>query len=157
MVDRRFTDEDLERNEDPEAVAGAVSGATGAGLGAGIGMAAAGPVGALLGALAGATGGWWAGKGMHNAIADIDRRETEFRRAHEHAGGTRPYDEVRHGYQLGFLAGRNPRYADATFADVEGDLRAAWVQAHLQDERPLSWIDVRASARAGFDIGRARG
>lgn len=156
MDEQRFSSRDLERNEDPEAVAGAVSGATGAGLGAGLGMAAGGPIGAILGALAGATGGWWAGKGMQQSIEDIDRADNDFRRAHEHAGATRPFDEVRHGYQIGYLAGRNPRYADGTFADAEKDLRTAWVHAHIEDRDPVPWEEVRPSARAGFDLGRTR-
>lgn len=157
MADERYSGRDLERNEDPEAVAGAVSGATGAGLGAGLGMAAAGPIGAIVGALAGAAGGWWAGRGAHSALEELDRQEQAFRRAHEHAGATRPYEEVRHGYQLGYLAGRNPRYGEAGFEEAEKDLRAAWVKAHHEDVRPVAWDDVRDSARAGFELARRKG
>lgn len=157
MDEQRFSDRDLERNEDPEKVAGAVTGATAAGLGAGLGMAALGPVGAVIGALVGATGGWWAGKGMQGAIEEIDRTDSEFRRVHEHAGAEHSYDEVRHGYQLGWLAGRNPRYADDTFAAAEPELRAAWVKAHLEESDPVSWDAVRGSARAGFDLARTSG
>ncbi|MGH7504729.1 MAG: hypothetical protein ACRELX_03725 [Longimicrobiales bacterium] len=154
MSDRRFSDRDLERNEDPEKIGGAVIGSTGAGIVGGIGLAALGPLGAIAGALAGAAGGWWAGKGVVRAVDDMDRADNEFRRAHEHAGATRPYDEVRHGYQLGYLAGRNPDYAAVEFSEVENDLRTAWVQAHRQDEHPVRWEDVRADARTGYELAR---
>src|SRR3954464_14827359 len=49
--------------------------ASGGTLGAATGMAlgvAAGPVGLVLGGIAGAVGGWWAGRGVANAITDDD-------------------------------------------------------------------------------------
>jgi len=153
MSDRRFSKRDLERNEDPEAIAGAVSSAASAGLVSGIGLAALGPLGAIAGALAGAVGGWWAGKGFHHAVTELDRAENQLRQAHEHAGATRPYEEARHGYQLGYLAGRNPDYADAAFSEVEDDLRAAWVQAHLQQPE-VHWEEVRGDARVGYEVAR---
>jgi uncharacterized protein YcfJ len=155
MGNKRFSKRDLERNEDPEAIAGAVAGATSAGLVSGIGLAALGPLGAIAGALAGAVGGWWAGKEFQHAMTEMDRAENQFRQAHEHAGATRPYEEARHGYQLGYLAGRNPDYADANFSVVEDDLRAAWVQAHLQDPK-VRWEEVRGDARVGYEVARER-
>jgi phage tail tape-measure protein len=156
MNERKHSDRDLERNEDPETMAGAVGGATGAGFGAAVGMAALGPVGVVVGALAGIAGGWWAGRGIEQAVEDVDRSDNAFRRAHEHARATRPYEETRHAYQLGFLAGRNPDHADGDFSTVEKDLRAAWVQAHVHDERPVPWEDVRGAARDGFELARRR-
>ncbi|MGH7448274.1 MAG: hypothetical protein ACRELT_11975 [Longimicrobiales bacterium] len=153
MSDDRSTDRDLKRNEDPESIAGAVMGATGAGTGGAIGFAALGPVGGVIGALAGAVGGWWAGNESQRAIADMDQIENQFRRAHEHAGARRPYQEVRHGYQLGYLAGRNPDHEAMEFQDVEADLRAAWVQAHLNLENAVPWEEVRDNARTGYEIG----
>lgn len=155
MSDKRFSKRDLERNEDPEAIAGAVAGAASAGFVSGIGLATLGPLGAVAGALAGAVGGWWAGKEFHHAVTEMDHVENQFRKAHEHAGAKRPYEEARHGYQIGFLAGRNPDYAHAEFAEVEDDLRAAWVQAHLQDPE-VSWEEVRADARMGYAVARER-
>lgn len=154
MSEHRFDERDLERNEDPEKVAGAVSGATGAGVGGGIGLAALGPLGAVIGALAGAAGGWWAGKEMQQAITETDRAENRFRDAHAHEGPARPYEEVRHGYRLGHLAGGNPHYADRSFLDVEEELRAAWVKAHLEDRDPVSWDEVRSHAQTGYEIRR---
>ena len=151
MSDEHFSKRDLERNENPEKIAGAVTGATSAGFGAAVGLAALGPVGAVAGALAGAIGGWWAGKEVHHAVVDMDKAENQFRQAHEHAGATRPYEEARHGYQLGYLAGRNPDYATSDFSEVEDDLRAAWVQAHLQ-EHSVPWEEVRRDARFGYEV-----
>lgn len=154
MSDGRFSDEDLERNEDPKAIAGSVTAAGGAGVGGAVGLGALGPLGGVVGALVGAVGGWWAGKGFQQAIDDMDRDEDRLRRAHDHAGAARPYEEVRHGYQLGYLAGRNPQYDGAAFDEVEKDLRAAWVKAHQQDEQPVRWEDVRPDARTGYEIAR---
>jgi hypothetical protein len=154
MTDDRFNDREMKRNEDPESIAGAVSGATGAGTGGAIGFVAGGPIGAVIGALAGAVGGWWAGTEAHSAIADMDASDNQFREAHEHAGATRPFDEVRHGYQLGYLAGRNPDHEDRDFEEIEKDLRAAWTQAHLNLENASGWEQVRAEARRGYEMGR---
>lgn len=145
------------QNEDPETVAGAVGGVTGIGAGAGLGLSLLGPIGAVIGALAGAMGGWWTGKGVLNAVEEVDRADDRFRRAHEHAGATGPFDEVRHSYQLGYIAGRNPQYADMSFAEIEDDLRGAWVQAHLHDRDPVPWEAVRDGVMRGYEVGRADG
>jgi hypothetical protein len=154
MSEDRFSARDLKRNEDPQTIARAVGSATGAGVGAGVGLAALGPVGAVVGALAGLAGGWWAGQGVEQAVEEVDRSDNRFRRAHEHAGATRPYEEVRHGYQLGFLAGRNPEHQERSFSEIEEGLRAAWVRAHLHDRAPVPWEEVRASASAGYELAR---
>jgi hypothetical protein len=150
----RHSERDLKRNEEPETIAGAVAGAAGAGAGAGLGLATLGPVGAVVGVLAGAAGGWWAGKGVQRGVEDVDRAENRFRRAHEHAGATRPYEEACHGYRLGYLAGRNPDYDALAFSEVEPDLRDAWVEAHIHDRQPIAWEDVRGEARSGFQLAR---
>lgn len=154
MSKRPYTKRDLERNEDPHAIAGSVAGATGASVGAGLGLAVLGPVGAIIGVLAGALGGYWAGQEIQQSAEAMNRSENAFRRAHEHAGANRPYEEVRHGYQLGYLAGKNPRYADGNFAAAEAELRAAWVKAHDEDATPVPWGDVREEARTGFELAR---
>jgi hypothetical protein len=154
MDDQRHSDRDLRRNEDPEVIAGAVTGAAGVGAGAALGLAALGPLGAVAGALAGAVGGWWAGKGLERGVEDLDRAEDRFRTAHERAGAIRPYTEARHGYRLGWLAGRNHDYAGLPFEKVEPDLRDAWVQAHLHDRDPVSWEDVRDTAQTGYALAR---
>ena len=144
------------RNEDPETVTGAVTGAAGAGAAAGAGLLVAGPLGGIIGALAGALGGWWAGREVVDAVQEVDREENRFRRAHEHAGATRPYEEARHAYRLGYVAARNPDNANRGFEEVEPALRDAWVQAHLHDRSPVPWEQVRAEVRSGFDVARER-
>jgi hypothetical protein len=154
MSDDRLSNRDKKRNEDPEAIAGAVGGAAGAGTGGAIGFAAGGPLGGVIGALAGALGGWWAGNEAQGAIAHMDEADNQFREAHEHAGAQRAFQEVRHGYQLGYLAGRNPEHEHADFAAVENDLRAAWTQAHLNIDNAVPWEEVRDEARTGYELGR---
>jgi hypothetical protein len=142
-----------ERTEDAKVMGGAVGAATG---GAAIGglTVALGPLGGLLGALAGIAGGWWAGEELVERVQEIDEKDNRFRHAHEHAGAERPYEEVRHAYQLGYLAARNPRYADRDFDDVEPDLGTAWFHAHQHEEGAVAWEHVRVDARRGFEVGR---
>lgn len=154
MNEDRHPDRDSGQNEDPETMASAVGGVTGIGAGAGLGLSILGPVGAVIGALAGAVGGWWTGKEVLHAVEDVDRADSRFRRAHEHAGATRPYDELRHSYQLGYLAGRNPQYADRSFAEIEDDLKGAWVQAHIHDRNPVPWDNVRDAVARGYEVAQ---
>jgi hypothetical protein len=157
MSDHRLSGRDQDRSDDPQTMGRAVGGAAGVGAGAGLGLTVLGPLGGVLGALAGAAGGWWAGKEVVSAVEEVDRADNQFRRAHEHAGATRPYEEVRHGYQLGHLAGRNPENADLTFAEIEDQLRGAWVQAHLHDRDPVPWDQVRSCAESGYELARREG
>lgn len=157
MADKRSTGRDTESHEDPQTMGGAVGGATGVAAGVGVGLATFGPIGAVVGALAGGAGGWWAGKELIQSVEEVDRSDNGFRRAHEHAGATRPYEEVRHAYQIGYLAGRNPDYADTPFSEIERDLGVAWVQAHLHDEDPVPWEDVAAEANRGYEMARKSG
>lgn len=156
MSDGRLSKRDNERNEDPSIMGGAVGGATGGGAGAAAGFAVLGPVGAVVGLLAGVAGGWWAGREIVESVEDVDRAENRFRRAHEHAGATRPYEECRHAYRLGYLAGRNPDYANTAYPDVEADLRTAWVKAHLHDTNPVPWEDIRDDVERGYQIAHER-
>jgi phage tail tape-measure protein len=157
MADRGSTDHGTRSHEDPQTMGRAVGGAAGVGAGVAVGLATFGPIGAVVGALAGGAGGWWAGKELIQSVEEVDRDDNRFRRAHEHAGATRPYEEVRHAYQIGYLAGRNPEYADAPFSEIERDLSAAWTQAHLHDGDPVPWEDVAADAERGYDLARERG
>lgn len=143
---------DEPEEEQAERAGGGAGGIVGAGLGAGAGLVL-GPIGAVVGALAGAAGGWWAGKQTVDALASFDEREDEhFRRTHERSDrGTRPYNEVRHAYQLGVLAGRNPDYVGRNFDTVEQDLQRAWDEAHGRGE---SWNNVRPYVDEGFTYGR---
>ena len=154
MDDRRFSRKDLEHNEDPQAVAGAISGATAASVGGSIGLAALGPLGGVIGLLAGAAGGWWAGKEIQESIDEMDTAEKNFRAAHSARAGDRTFEEVRHSYQIGYLAGRNPQYAGKSFDDVEDELRAAWVKSHLQEQSAVPWEETREHARAAFATAR---
>lgn len=151
------SDRSTDRTENPRAVGGAVGGVTGGAMVGGLALGPLGPLGAAIGALAGALGGWWAGEELVEAVEGMDAADNRLRRAHEHAGAERPYDEVRHAYQLGYLAGRNPRYSGATFDEIEKDLETAWTHAHRHDDQPVAWDDVRTSARAGYGVGREAG
>lgn len=156
-MDEQIRDDMRNESEDEQAetAGGGAAGIVGAGLGAGAGLVL-GPVGAVLGALAGAAGGWWAGKQTVDVLASFEETEDQhFRRVHERAPyATRPYDEVRHAYQLGVLAGRNPEYRGREFDTVEQDLQRAWDEARGHGE---SWDTVRAYVGEGFTYGRDDG
>ena len=133
---------------------GAVAGATGAAAAGAAGLAVLGPIGAVIGLLAGAAGGWWGGHEMTRAIQDVDRADNQLRQAHEHAGAETPYDEARHSYRLGYIAGRNPDYAQAPFTEVEDDLRTAWMNAHIEDRQRVAWQDIREQVRTGYEMAQ---
>lgn len=154
MTNRNLFGGDLKDNENPATIAGTVGGVAVASLGGGLGLVALGPVGVVIGALAGAAGGWWAGRELERVIEGLDRADGEFRTAHERSGHSRAFTEVRHAYQLGYLAGRNPRYGDAAFSAIEGELRAAWISAHDENEDPVTWDEIRAMVGGGFEIAR---
>lgn len=132
-----------------ESAGGFLGGSAGMALGA-IG----GPVGWVLGALAGAIGGWWAGRGIADAITidDDAAYRRAFDRLSDHASDRR-YEDVRPAYIAGHLAGRNPDYTGLPFEDVEADLRQSWTADVSRDCG--EWRAVRRYARVGFD--RARG
>lgn len=152
MTKRDPAEDGYDRNEDPRKVAGAVSGATAGTVGGGVGAAVGGPLGAVLGALVGIAGGWWAGREMHDSIASFDQLDDELA---THARDTgHPYGEVRHAYQLGYLAGRNPRYVEGGFDAAAKDLKTAWVHAHQEEEDPVRWEDIHENVRHGFESAR---
>lgn len=132
--------------------AGGLSGLT---AGAAIGSLA-GPLGAVIGAVAGAVGGWWA---VHAATAAHTRltpnQEAEFRSRHDRRPADAPpipYERARMAYQLGFVAGCNPRYASEGFADAEGELRLGW-DAGLAGEVG-TWEECRELVLIGFECAR---
>jgi hypothetical protein len=145
-----------DRNEDAQTLGGALGAATGGAMVGGLALGPLGALGGLIGALAGVVGGWWAGEELVSAVRDVDSADNRLRHAHEHAGAERPYDEVRHAYQLGYLAAQNPRYAHRDFAEVARDLETAWTHAHQHEDEPVAWDDVRTPARVGYDVGRRR-
>jgi hypothetical protein len=136
------------------ALGGAAAGATAGGL-------TLGPIGAVVGAIAGAVGGGWAGMaaGAASEEAPVDRDEAW--RSHYEALPDRPadlaYDRVRPAYHLGYLASRNPDYAERDFDTVERDLESGW-NASMRD-RHGEWSGVRAFAREAYEREgpRARG
>jgi hypothetical protein len=126
-------------------------------LGAVAGMsvgAVAGPVGLVLGGLAGALGGWWAGRGISEAITDYDDEDLRRHYAESpHHLADRSYADVSAAYVAGHLAGRNPEYAGRSFEQIEPDLRRGW-----SDEVATQvgeWSTVRSFALTAFE--RARG
>jgi len=140
-------------NRDSQTVGESAGGFLGGSAGAALG-AIGGPVGAVIGGLAGAIGGWWAGRGVADAITNDD--DVAFRRNFESTPdrlSDRSYDDVRTSYVAGHLAARNPDYAGRSFENVEPDLRRGW-NADLTKQGG-EWPAVRRYARASFD--RARG
>lgn len=155
--DRDHTPKDDMKNtsehEKADTVVGGLGGLGGLAAGAAGGLVL-GPVGAVVGALAGVAGGWWAGTQVVDAAADFDAEDSHYRRAHESSrAGAREYDEVRHAYQLGHLAARNPDYRDTGFDRIEPDLRRAWVDAHGASG---DWDAVRPYVDRGFKRARER-
>lgn len=143
------------RTENTEAVGGAIGGMTGGGVAGGLAMGALGPLGGVLAALAGYVGGWWAGSAVVEATEELDDVDDRLRSLHEKGPGEHPWEETRHAYQLGYLAGRNPRWGASDFGAVEEDLRKAWTDAH-DDEAVLPWKAVQGAARRGWELGRER-
>lgn len=163
MSDRNSADpkstegERYRREEKTEAVGGAIGGATGGAMVGGLALGTLGPLGAVLGVLAGYAGGWWAGETLIETAEELDDVNERLRELHEELGGDRSWTETRHAYQLGYLAGRNPRWGEGDFETVEADLRRAWVEAHEAAEDPFGWDEVRRHAERGWDVGQDRG
>src|ERR671929_1615615 len=115
--------------------------------------AAAGPVGLVLGGIAGAVGGWWAGRGIADALSASD--DAYFRSHYEASPdrlADRSYEDVRAAYVLGHLAGRNPDYAGRSFEETEDDLRRGWNDDISKQYG--QWSTVRGYARAAFERAR---
>jgi hypothetical protein len=125
-------------------------------LGAVSGMslgAVGGPVGLVLGGLAGALGGWWAGRGLSNAITSDDEADLRQHYAESpHHLADRSYEAVSAAYVAGHLAGRNPEYAGRSFDEVEPDLQRGW--SGEVAKQCGEWPAVRGFARAAFERAR---
>jgi hypothetical protein len=139
-------------DRDSETVGESAGGFLGATTGMAIG-AIGGPVGVVLGGIAGAVGGWWAGRGIADAITSDD--DAAFRRDFESTPdrlSDRSYEAVRPAYVAGHLAGRNPDYAGRSFENVEPDLRRGWTDDVVRQSG--EWGAMRRYARTAFDRSR---
>jgi hypothetical protein len=143
-------------SENVKADAETLGEASGGFLGAVSGMsvgAIAGPVGLALGGLAGALGGWWAGRGISDAVTADD--DADLRRLYSESPNRladRGYEAVRAAYLTGHLAGRNPDYAGRSFEEIEPDLQRGWtgdVAAQCGE-----WPAIRGFARTAFERAR---
>jgi hypothetical protein len=98
-MSRRDADAELTPNHDTEVRAGILGSATDAG--AGVGFRSLVPWGRLSGLLRGRSAVGGQAQVVQRTAENLNREDNRFRWAHENAGATRPYEEVRHGYQLG--------------------------------------------------------
>jgi hypothetical protein len=128
---------------DAETVGESAGGFLGATGGMAIG-AVGGPVGLIVGGIAGAVGGWWAGRGIADAMTKDD--DDAFRRHFNQVGpADRRFEDVRPAYVAGHLAGRS-------FEDLESDLKCGWGTEIVQ--HCGEWPGVRRYAQAAFDRAR---
>lgn len=134
-----------------EASGGLIGGVGGMALGA-----LGGPIGLVIGGIAGAVGGWWAGRGLSNAITDKDDASFQSHyKASSERYADRSYEDLRPAYAVGHLAGSNPDYAGRSFEDIEGDLKHGWKGDVAK--RCGEWGSVREAARAAFEGARSSG
>jgi uncharacterized protein (TIGR02271 family) len=142
-----------------EATGGVAGAATGAALGS-----LGGPIGTIVGGIAGAVGGWWTGRAISEAASTYSEEDDQYYRQHFEStrgaasgSGSRgtgvggSYESARPAYQLGYLAGMNPDYADRRFDEVEPDLQRGWSGSRQGD-----WSDVRDYARSAYERGQER-
>ena len=131
--------------------------AGGAVAGAAVGTVTLGPIGTIVGAIAGAIGGGWtalaAGAPTHYG-SDHDRDYRAHYESDRQRLADRPYEWARHAYQLGYLAARNPDYANRDFEAIEPDLRHGWTDDVRAGHG--EWQLARSYARDAFVRERAR-
>ncbi|HZD04838.1 MAG TPA: hypothetical protein VE173_07965, partial [Longimicrobiales bacterium] len=140
--------------EPPRKIGGAIGGATLGAVGGSLAIGALGPLGGLLAALASYAGGWWAGRTLAGAVDELGEVDERLRDVHDEAGPALPWEEIRHAYQVGYLAAQNPRWAESEFEEVEEDLAVGWAQAHEESEGAMDWEEVREGARLGWEVAR---
>jgi hypothetical protein len=150
-----------------EKAAGPAGAAAGALAGGTVGTLVAGPIGTAIGALAGSVGGWWATRGVADAVpTDEDERLYRQHYSTSAAPGARSasgdaqsipereaaipksFDVVRPAYHLGHIAARNPAYAGKRFEEIEDDLLKAWSN-DLRDSHG-EWASVRGYAQEAY-------
>ena len=132
--------------------------ASGGFLGAVGGMAlgaVGGPIGLVLGGLAGALGGWWAGRGVSDALteADMSAHRAQYESSPDHLAD-RSFESVSPAYAVGHLAARNPEYDGRTFDEIEAELERGWNSDPATTARFGAWPAVRTFARAGYERAR---
>ena len=152
MNDRSPERPGYDAEEQPEKVGGAIGGATFGAVGGGLAIGTLGPLGTILGVLASTAGGWWAGREFIRAVRDLDDVDEDLRRRHREEEVFGEWEDTRHAYQLGFLAGRNPGYEGEEFQVFEEELRTAWMSAQADIDPPLAWDLVQKQARLGWDL-----
>jgi hypothetical protein len=112
------------------------------------------PLAKILGVIAGTLGGWWK-KAAEKPflLSEVDEAEC---RAHftsiEFIPADMTFDRARTGYAVGYVASRNPDYADRSFDDLEPDLRRGFGDEYQNDYEAL-----RDFARFGYEKGRTAG
>lgn len=109
----------------------------------------------VLGGLALAAGGWWAGKKVYEAVAEMTEEDEQdcrvYYEAHPARSAGLSYERARAGYTLGYTAGRNPDYQGRLFDDVEPQLRGAYVGSYAGQYGTVSDF-----ARRGYERGSTR-
>jgi hypothetical protein len=109
------------------------------------------PLAVVVGAIAGTVGGWWK-KAAADAESAFPAAEEQACRAHFVTVVGLPaemtYERARTGYQLGYLAARNPDYHGRQFDEIEPDLRHGFTGEHAGE-----YDTLREFARYGFGRG----
>lgn len=97
---------------------------------------AARPLAAIVGAIAGTVGGWWK-KAASGSASGFPEHEEQACRAHFATLVTvepeMTYDRARTGYELGYVASRNPDYQGRSFEEIEDDLRQGFAGEHASE------------------------
>ncbi|CAN5737255.1 hypothetical protein BH23GEM6_BH23GEM6_07000 [soil metagenome] len=112
--------------------------------------AVARPLAAILGVIAGTVGGWW--KKAAEERHELPSHHEQACRTH-FATVTLPppgmtFEKARTGYELGYLASRNPTYRGRSFVEIEPDL-----QLGFGPDRAAEYDDLRDFASYGYSRG----
>jgi hypothetical protein len=109
--------------------------------------------GAVFNSMASMLGNWWSGPEAQRAATSFgEQQDQQCRRHFEARSSGRDYETTRPLYQLGHVAGKNPKFQNRSYGDVEPDLRRAW-ESSSDSSRYGRWDDVSAYVKFGFDQG----
>lgn len=112
--------------------------------------AVAHPLASVLGAIAGTVGGWW--NKARDVTPQLSPADEAACRAHfatlDALAAGMDFERARVGYEIGYIAARNPSYSGRAFEDVEPDLRQGFTGS-----RAGEYDALRDFARFGY--GRA--